>query len=96
MYAFFAILIIATAFVAPWATISAFEYGRLAGWMTTLVAVVCHVATWYIMAGNKEIMFCLSPSWGAYEFICLSFIPLGIGEAEYQKEQTAEASADKG
>ena len=56
MYAFFAILIIATAFVAPWATISAFEYGRLAGWMTTLVAVVCHVATWYIMAGNKEIM----------------------------------------
>lgn len=90
MAAFFTILIIATAFVAPWATISAFESGRLAGWMTAFVAVVCHVATWHAMSQNSEILFCFGAPWAAYEFICLFFVPMGVGEIREEKMKVNE------
>ena len=44
------VVIITAAFVVPWMTISAFEHSRLAGWLTTFVAMMAHVATWAIMA----------------------------------------------
>lgn len=89
-----AIVIITVAFVAPWATISAFESSRLAGWTVTFVSVMAHVATWAMMTTDKEAMFLLAAPWAAYELV-LSFIPMGIGEAEYQKA-AAEAAANKG
>lgn len=88
------IIVVTTAIVAPWATISAFESSRLIGWTVTFVATAAHVATWAMMASAKEVAFFCAAPWAAYEIV-LSFIPMGIGEAEYQKEQTAEA-ADKG
>ncbi len=80
------IIVVTTAIVAPWATISAFESSRLAGWTTTFVAVAAHVATWAAMASNKEAAFFCAAPWAAYEFI-LSLIPMGIGE-----EAAAEAA----
>mgnify|MGYP000849235192 FL=1 len=88
------IVVVSVAIVAPWATISAFESSRLIGWTVTLVAMMAHVATWAIMAHSKEAAFFCAAPWAVYEIV-LSFIPMGIGEAEYQKEQTAEAT-DKG
>ena len=79
------IVVVSVAIVAPWATISAFESSRLIGWTVTLVAMMAH---------SKEAAFFCAAPWAVYEIV-LSFIPMGIGEAEYQKEQTAEAT-DKG
>ena len=91
------ILVVATAIAAPWATIDIFEAGRkLAGWMTVLVTVVCHVTVWYLMASNKEATFFLAAPWAAYEFI-LTIIPAGIVEMEDEKKKAAaEAAANKG
>lgn len=79
-----AIVIVSVAVVAPWATISAFESSRLAGWTATFVSVMAHVATWAMMTTNKEAMFLLAAPWAAYEFILL-LIPMGIGEEEAAK-----------
>ena len=38
------LLVASFAFVAPWATIEAFDAGRLAGWMMTMATIVSHVA----------------------------------------------------
>lgn len=84
------IVIITVAFVAPWATISAFESSRRAGWTVTFVATMAHVATWAMIASNKEAAFFFAAPWAAYEFILL-LIPMGIGE-----EEAAEAAANKG
>lgn len=78
------VIIIATAIVAPWATISAFESSRLAGWTTTFVATMAHVATWAMIASSKEAAFLCAAPWAAYEFI-LTLIPMGIGEEEAAK-----------
>ena len=88
------ILVVTIAIVAPWATISAFEASRLAGWTATFVAVAAHVTTWAIMAHSKEAMFFFAAPWAAYELV-LSLIPMGIVEEEYQKT-AAEAAANKG
>lgn len=88
------IIIVSVAVAAPWATISAFESSRRAGWTVTFVATMAHVATWAMIASSKEAAFFCAAPWAAYEFI-LSFIPMGIGEAEYQKA-AAEAAANKG
>ena len=74
------LLVASFAFVAPWATIEAFDAGRLAGWMMSL---------------NPEILFCLGSAWAAYEFVCLWFAPLGVMEVE-DKLAAAEAVANKG
>ena len=97
MSTFFAILIVATAIVAPWATISAFERNsRLTGWLMTLTAVACHIGTWVIIFSDKRIaFFCMVP-WAVYEIV-LSFIPAGIVEMEEdEKAAAAEAAANKG
>ncbi len=78
------VVIITAAFVVPWMTISAFEHSRLAGWLTTFVAMMAHVATWAIMAHSKEAAFFFAAPWAAYEFI-LTLIPMGIGEEEAAK-----------
>jgi hypothetical protein len=85
------IAVIAVAIVAPWATIDAFEHSRQAGWLTAFVAIMAHVATWYIMSFSKEVAFFLAAPWAAYEFI-LSFIPMGIVE----EQEAAATAADKG
>ena len=85
------LLVASFAFVAPWATIEAFDAGRLAGWMMTMATIVSHVYTWYAMSLNPEILFCLGSAWAAYEFVCLWFAPLGVIEAE-----EVATAADKG
>lgn len=92
MSALLVVIVVSVAIAAPWATISAFESSRLAGWTATFVAVMAHVATWCMMASSKEAMFFFAAPWAAYEFI-LSFIPMGIGENE---EKAAEAAANEG
>ena len=89
------LLVASFAFVAPWATIEAFDAGRLAGWMMTMATIVSHVYTWYAMSLNPEIRFCLGSAWAAYEFVCLWFAPLGVMEVE-DKLAAAEAVANKG
>ena len=79
-----AIVIITTAIVVPWTTISAFERSRLAGWTLTFLSIMAHVATWAMMTTNKEAAFFCAAPWAAYEFI-LTLIPMGIGEEEAAK-----------
>lgn len=87
------LLVVSFAIVAPWATIEAFAAGRSAGWLMTMATMISHAYVWYIMTWNSEILFCLSPVWAGYEFICLFFAPLGVIEAE---EEQAATAADKG
>lgn len=90
-----AILVVTVAIAAPWATISAFESSRFAGWTVTFVAVMAHVATWCMMASSKEVAFFCAAPWAAYEFV-LSLIPMGIGEIEEEKAAASAAAANKG
>lgn len=69
------VIIVSVAVAAPWATISAFESSRRAGWTVTFVATMAH---------SKEAAFFCAAPWAAYEFI-LTLIPMGIGEEEAAK-----------
>ena len=86
------IVLVSFAIVAPWATIEAFATGRLAGWQMVLVSFVSHAYVWYALSLNSEILFCLGPAWAAYEFVALSFAPLGVMEVEDEKAAASSAA----
>ena len=98
MYAILVLInlfLIPVAIVIPWVTITAFEAGRLAGWTMTLASFIVHAYVWYVMSRSSEALFSLGAMWATYEFVCISFAPLGVMEVE-DKLAAAEAVANKG
>lgn len=88
------IAVVTFAVVGPWATITAFEAGRSAGWIMAWATLVAHAYTWYAMSYSSEALFCFGALWASYEFVCVSFAPLGVMEVE--DEKAVSSAADKG